>query len=507
MKTELIDVSPTRKEIKIEIEPEAVRTAFDNVSRKYAKGAQVAGFRKGNAPLEVVRLRYREEIQQETLQEIVTSRVTEAIRQSGLTPLVEPEIHLEDQQNLKLNGSMAVGLHVHIQVMPEIPTPEYKGLEAVRRVKPTGDGEVDRFIDERRREQASLIPVEGRKSQEGDTVIVDLEGTFENEPEAEPIRAEDLEITLGDASIEKSFTDNLAGVEADEEKKFTVTYEPNFSSPALAGKTVNYRAKIKSVGAVELPEADDEWAKSLGEDFESIDDLRSKLRADLEKHSTGSADAKVQNELIAKLIERHAFEVPDALIESQSRNLLNNFAQDLQQRGVDLQKVEKEFIEMAYTQMRVQAERDVRGAMLLEKVAEMENIEVSGDEVAAEIERMAQYYRTTPEEIRKSLTEQGSEANIASNLRTRKAVDAIFKNAKITDGEWIDESRQNANEITGESSAESEEEEASENVPKEKKPKAEKKKPAAKSATAASEEKSSEPKPAKKAAAKKDKTA
>ncbi len=471
MKTELKDVSQTRKEIKIEIEPQVVKQAYDKVSRKYAQGAQVAGFRRGNAPLDVVRLRYKDEIRSETLQEILAEKVTEAIREHDLTPLVEPELHLEDSQNLKLNGSQPVSLHVHLQVMPEIPTPIYKGLEAVRRVKPLDDGELDKFIDEKLKEQASLIPVEGRKSETGDTVIVDLEGSFEGEPGTEPIKADDLEITVGDAQIEKSFTENLAGVEADEEKEFTVAYPQDFTSPALAGKTVNYKAKIKSVGKIELPEADDEWAQSLGEDFSSMEDLRQKLRKDLETHSAGNADANVQNALIAKLIENHSFEVPDALIESQSRNLLNNFAQDLQQRGVDLQKVEKEFIEMAYTQMRAQAERDVRGAMLLEKVAELENIDITSDEVAAEIERMAQYYRTTPEELRKSLTEQGGEANIASNLRTRKAVEALFKNAKVSDGEWIDESQARLEAEKTNSTKDKAEE-----PKKDKKPKAEKKK-------------------------------
>lgn len=471
MKTELKDVSQTRKEIKIEIEPQVVKQAYDKVSRKYAQGAQVAGFRRGNAPLDVVRLRYKDEIQSETLQEILAEKVTEAIREHELTPLVEPELHLEDSQNLKLNGSQPVSLHVHLQVMPEIPTPVYKGLEAVRRVKPLDDGELDKFIDEKRKEQASLIPVEGRKSETGDTVIVDLEGSFEGEPDTEPIKADDLEITVGDAQIEKSFTENLAGVEADEEKEFTVAYPQDFSSPALAGKTVNYKAKIKSVGKIELPEADDEWARSLGEDFSSIEDLRAKLREDLETHSAGNADANVQNALIAKLIENHSFEVPDALIESQSRNLLNNFAQDLQQRGVDLQKVEKEFIEMAYTQMRAQAERDVRGAMLLEKVAELENIDVTSDEVAAEIERMAQYYRTTPEEFRQTLTQQDAEANIESNLRTRKAVEALFKNAKVSDGEWIDE-----NQARLEAEKANTTKDKAEETKGDKKPKAEKKK-------------------------------
>jgi trigger factor len=471
MKTELKDVSQTRKEIKIEIEPQVVKQAYDKVSRKYAQGAQVAGFRRGNAPLDVVRLRYKDEIQSETLQEILAEKVTEAIKEHELTPLVEPELHLEDSQNLKLNGSQPVSLHVHLQVMPEIPTPDYKGLEAVRRIKPFDDGELDKFIDDRRKEQASLIPVEGRKSETGDTVIVDLEGSFEGEPNTEPIKADDLELTIGDAHIEQSFTENLAGVEADEEKEFTVAYPQDFSSPALAGKTVNYKAKIKSVGKIELPEADDEWAQSLGEDFSSMEDLRQKLRKDLETHSAGNADANVQNALIAKLIENHAFEVPDALIESQSRNLLNNFAQDLQQRGVDLQKVEKEFIEMAYTQMRAQAERDVRGAMLLEKVAELENIDITSDEVTSEIERMAQYYRTTPEEFRQTLTQQGGEANIESNLRTRKAVEALFKNAKVSDGEWIDENQARLEAEKANSTKDKAKEPKSD-----KKPKAEKKK-------------------------------
>ena len=494
MKTELIDISPTRKEIKIEIEPQAVKKAYDKVSQKYARGAQVAGFRKGNAPLDVVRMRYKEEIQSETLQEIIAEKVTEAIQEHDLTPLVQPELHLEDSANIKLNGSMPVALHVQVEVMPEIPTPEYKGLEVTRRVKPVEDSDLERYIDEKRQQESSLMPVEGRKSADGDSVIVDLEGAFEGESEGEPIKADDLEIKLGDASIEKSFSEHLAGVETDEEKEFTVAYPEDFTSPALAGKTVHYKARVKSVGKVELPEADDEWAQSLGEDFTSIADLRGKLRKDMEVHSGANADAAIQNELIAKLIQNHEFEVPATLIENQSRNLLNNFAQDLQQRGVDLQKVEKEFIEMAYSQMRVQAERDVRGAMLLEKVAEMENVDVSSDEVAEEINRIAAYYRTTPEEIRKSLTEQGGEDNIANSLRTRKAVDALLKNAKITDGEWVDENQAG---IEAEQTDSTEDE--TEEPKKEKKPKAEKKKSEAKVPKAEKEDKKPSAKKAKEA--------
>ena len=484
MKTELTDVSSTQKEIKIEIDAATVKTAYNKVSQKYAKAVNVPGFRKGNAPLDVVRVRFRDEINNEVLQEIIPQAVSAAVEEHELQPLAEPQLHLDNSENLKLNGSQPVSLHVHIEVMPEIPTPEYKGLELTRRVKPIDDAQVEELIAKRLGEQAALIPVENRKSQIGDTVIVDLEGTIEGETDSEPIRAEDLEIPIGDETIDQSFSENLTGLDADEEKEFTVVYPAEFSSPALAGKTVHYKAKVKSVGAMETPELNDDWAKSLDEGYESVDDLKTKLRVNLETYGQSDADARMRNEAIAKFIENHEFEIPNALIEVQARNLLNNFAQDMQQRGVDLNKVEKEFVQMAYNQMQTQAERDVRGAMLLEKVAELENVEVSDEEVASEIQQMADYYRATPEEIRASLAQQqGGEENIKNNLRTRKAIEALITHAKVTEGEWIDE---NAAPSVEAETAEGEDTEASDSASVETNDKVEKEKPAKKAKTAKS---------------------
>ncbi len=438
MNTELLEVSATQKEIKIEIEPAEVREVYNKVSKKFAKQAQIDGFRVGFAPVDVVRVRYKDQIQSEVLQEIFSPKVAEAIQSYDLSPLAEPHVHLEDAENIKVNGSQPLTLRVSVEVMPEIPAPEYKNLEVVRRVRPLSEEELDDIVDERRQEAATLVPVEDRKSEAGDTLIVDLEGAFVGEEETEPIKADDLEIKLGDDKIEKSFTENLVNVEQDEEKEFTVAYAEDFTSPMLAGKTVNYKAKIKSIGKVELPELNDEWAASLDEGFESLQDLRAKLRADLEVGAKNESDDRLRGELIQKLIETHEFEVPHTLIDVQARNLLNNFAQDMAQRGMDMNKVEKEFVQMVYTQMQGQAERDVRGAMLLEKVAELENVEITPEEVSEEIEKMAQHYRTTTDEIRNSLNQQGGDANIANSLRTRKAVEALVTNAKVTDGEWID---------------------------------------------------------------------
>jgi trigger factor len=250
------------------------------------------------------------------------------------------------------------------------------------------------------------------------------------------------------------------GVEEDEEKEFTVEYPADFGAPALAGKTVNYKAKIKSVGTMELPEADDEWAGSLEEGFETMADLRRKLRDDLEMVSKSEADNRLRDELITKLIEGNEFEVPNTLIDVQARNLLNNFAQDLQQRGMDLNQVDENFVRMAYENMRGQAEKDVRGAMLLEKIAELESVEVTGDEINEEIDRIAQYYGVSVEQVRASLAQQGGENNIADRIRSRKAVEALVEKAKVSEGEWIDESQAAAETETATEETSEEESEA-----------------------------------------------
>ncbi|HLM02929.1 MAG TPA: trigger factor, partial [Pyrinomonadaceae bacterium] len=208
MKTEVIDVSPTQKEIKIEIDGETVREVYNKIAKKYAQAVTVPGFRKGLAPVDIVKMRYKDEIKNETLRELLPDRVSEAIQENNLSPLGEPQLHLENAENIKLNGSEPISLHVHVEVMPEIPTPDYQNLEAVRRVRPVDETELERVIDQRRQQGATLIPVEDRKSQEGDTVIADLEGTFVDDADnPEPIKVEDLEIKLGDAGIEKTFSD------------------------------------------------------------------------------------------------------------------------------------------------------------------------------------------------------------------------------------------------------------------------------------------------------------
>ncbi|MBV9958068.1 MAG: trigger factor [Acidobacteria bacterium] len=439
MKTELIEISPTRREIKIELDADKVREANDRISDRYAKMANVPGFRRGNTPVSVIRTRYRNEIRGEVLQELVPTAVQAAIQEHQLLVIGEPDVHLENDEGLKLDGTEPVHLHAHVEILPAVELGEYKNFEAARRTRPVTEEDVERVIEGLREASAALQPVEDRPSQTGDTVTVDVHGVFVDEPEAEPINVTEVDVVLGGEGVQQEFTDNLTGVQVDDEKKFTVPYPADFTSPGLAGKTIDYTAKVTAVRIKELPELDDEWAKSLGEEYESLDLLREKVREDLTSRSRHEAENRMRGEVMNKLVDAHQFEVPESLIEYQADQLLESVARDMMMRGVDPRMQQAEWWEGVREQLKPQATRDLRGSMLLESIADREQIEVSDEEIAAEISSIAAQSRRTADEVRDALTKQGGERSIADRLRNRKALDLVVENARVTDEEWKDE--------------------------------------------------------------------
>jgi trigger factor len=435
MKTELIDVSPTRKEIKIEIEPAQVRSAFDRVSQQYSKAASVPGFRPGHAPTSVVRTRYKSEIRSEVLRELLPEAVHNAILEHSLAALGEPEVEFDNTQNIERLGEEPLTLKVGVEVLPEIKLDTYKGLEATRRKRPITDVEVNQMIDHWREASASLQPVEDRASELGDTVTIDARGKIVDEPESEEIKVDNVEVVLGGPGVMQEFTENLSGARPDDTRAFVVDYPEDYNSEGLAGKKVEYATEITAVRKKELPELDDEWVKSLGGDFDSVDTFKAQVRKDLEARSTAESDRNLRDELIRKLLDAHQFEVPQSLVDEQTQTRLEGVARQMIGRGIDPRSQELNW-EAAREELQVQAEEDVRATMLLEKIAEVENITVSNEEVEAEIEALATASRQSKEQVRAALTKNGGERSIPHRLRNRKALDLLMENASITDGEW-----------------------------------------------------------------------
>ena len=437
MKTELIDVSPTRKEIKIEIEPAQIRSAYDRISQQYSKGVNVPGFRPGHAPTSVVRTRYKSEIRSEVLRELIPEAINNAIREHSLNALGEPNVEVDNTAAFERLGEEPLTLKVGLEVLPEVELADYKGLEVNRRKRSITDADVNRMIESLRESSASLQPVEDRASELGDTVTVNARGNFVEDPEEEEIKVDDVEVVLGGLGVQQEFTENLTGVWPDDSRTFQVEYPADFTSPGLAGKKVEYTTDVISVRKKELPELDDEWVKSLGGDLDSVETLKAKVREDLEARATVESDHIVRDEIMKKLLEAHQFEVPESLVNHQTQHRLETVARQMMGQGIDPRNPEINW-EGAREEIKVQAVEDVRATMLLEKIGEVENLFVSEEEVEAEIDAIATASRQSKEQVRAALTKDGGERSIAHRLRNRKALDLLVENARITDAEWTE---------------------------------------------------------------------
>ena len=443
MKSELKDVSPTRKEIKIEIEPARVRDTYDRISDEFIKKAKVPGFRDGHAPRSVVRTRYKNEIKTEVLRELVPDAVNDAIIEHSLDAIGEPDVHLENEETLERLGEESIKVKVGIEVPPEVTLGEYKGLAATRRTRPVTDDDINETIESLREGLAAMVPVEDRASELGDTVTINALGKEIDQPDAEEIKVDDIEVVLGGPNVQKEFTENLTGVKPDDKKTFTVEYPADFSTAQLAGKKVEYEMEVTAVRRRELPEVDDEWAKSVGEEFDSVDTLKKKIREDLEARSQAESDNKLRADLIRTLVSAHQFEVPESWVEKQTNQRFESVLRDMMSRGVDPRQQNVNW-EGARAELKVQAVEDVRATLLMERIAETEKLTVSDEEVEAEIETVAQMARQPKEQIRAALTKHGGERSIAQRLRNRKALDLLVENANITDADWNEETQASA---------------------------------------------------------------
>jgi len=441
MKTELKEISPTQKQIDIEIDADAVRAVYDRISDNYAHNANVPGFRPGHAPRAVVRTRFKDQIRTEVLRELLPSAVQQAVEEYKLDPLGEPELNLENSEGLDRLGQQPIAFNVSIDVLPEIKLGEYKGLETTRRTRPVKDEDVERVIEQLRENSASLEPVEDRGAQIGDTVTANFYGKFVDTPEAEPINVQDVDVVLGGEGVVQEMTDNLTGAKADDEKTFSVDYPQEFSAKGLAGKNIEYTVKVTAVRMKELPELDDEWAQSLGDEIESLDQLREKVRSDLGARARDEAEGKMRSDLLRKLVDAHEFELPERLVAHQTEHRFESVVRDMISHGIDPRNPELDW-EKARDSLKDQASFDLRSSLLLEHLADEEQLEVTDQEIEDEINAIADASRQTPEQVRAVLTKQGGERSIAPRLRNRKALDFLVANARVIDEEWKEEKQE-----------------------------------------------------------------
>jgi trigger factor len=419
-----VESSTCKKELIIEVPPEAVARESEQITSQYARVARIPGFRPGRAPRALVGKRFREEIRSEIVQTLVPRYFEDRLRDEKLHLAGEPRF-----EDLKFEEGQPIRAKATFEVYPDFELKDYKGLEVDLDAATVTDPDVDKAIGRLRERAATFEVVEDRPAADGDYVMVNYRGQNLQDAAAEPIEAQEGLILLGGERTVPGFTENLTGSRAGEVREFDVPYPAEFPRKNLAGQTLRYRVEIQGIKKKVVPAADDEFAKTVS-DFQTLDELRHKVRGDLEAQKQKSAENAARRKLVDQLTAAHSFPVPEGLVEDRLRRRLERFAEGLASQGVDPESAQIDWRALR-DEVRGDAERDVRESLILDAVAEAEKISVTPEEIDETVRELAEGLHETPAALKTRLTRDGELSKLESSRRNLKALDFIYRNAKI----------------------------------------------------------------------------
>jgi trigger factor len=415
-----------KREIELEIPAENVQKAAEKVARDIARIARIPGFRPGKAPVTLVRRRFADDIQGEVVQSLVPEYLEKALDEKKLVPVTRPEVdqvHFKEGEPLRFRAVF--------EVLPEFELGDYKNLSVQVDEIEIGDAQVEKALEELRERAATYTPVEGRAAQDGDYVLIKLMGTPSGG--GDPVQADNILCHIGAEETLESFTENLRGAEPGQTKQFESRYPDDFPDPKLAGKTYDYSVNVLSIKEKKLPELNDEFAKEAAGPqggVETIEELRKKIRENLEAAKEQQQEAQGREKILEALVKQHDFPVPEALIEHQIDVRLERVARSLASQGVDPRAVDVDWVSLRGKQ-RERAVDDVRAELLLDRIATEEKIDATEDDVEKEIAALAEHSGESATALRARLTKQGALDRIKSKLRSDKAVAWLYRTSRI----------------------------------------------------------------------------
>jgi trigger factor len=419
------DLSQCRKGLTVEVPVEEVNAAFEKTYGAYARHVKIPGFRPGRVPRELIKQRFAKEAEEEVVQSLVPEALQAAVAEHMLRVVGEPQI-----DNLSIGQGEPLKFRATLEVMPEFELKEYKGLKLTKRVATVTDEDVEHSLDHLRQSAAEFVPVEDRPSRDGDFVSVNMVGKYVEPPEEEDLKSDDVQIEVGADNVQAEFSENLRDVKAGDVREFRVKYPEDFSAEGLAGKTLDFTATVVAVREKEAPELDDEFARDFG-DYENLQQLSDRIRENLTASAEARADAGLREEVVKRILEDYDFEVPSALVEPQAADRAREFAYLLMRNGVPPQTIKEMDWEGRMNEFRPLAARDVRSALVFDRIGEAEKVEVSRWEVDAEIERMARMSGEPADQLKARLTKDDSLSSIEHRLRHQRALEAVIKHAEI----------------------------------------------------------------------------
>lgn len=412
------------RELKIEVPTEAVERETQRVTREFVRLARLPGFRPGKAPAELVRRRFWDDIRSEVLHALIPASLEDAFREKNLKPVGRPAI-----DDLEFEPAKPLRFKATFEVLPDITLADYRGLEIEPARIELADSDLEQELEALREQAATYVPVEERAAQNGDTVVTHLMGIVTApEEQRPPIVLDDVMVHLGAESTLEAFNEALMGAGPGDEHKFSVTYPQDYPEASLAGRTVGFTARVKDVKRKELPALDDDFARQVG-DYQDLDDLKAKLRQRLEEARARREQELTRQRLLDALLARHDFPVPEALVERQLDVRLERQVRALMAQGLDPRRVDVDWGRVRRA-AREPALRESKLALLLDRIAAKENIEVSEEDVSRELERLAPQSRESPEALRARLTREGGLDRIKNAIRSEKVVEFLRSHAR-----------------------------------------------------------------------------
>ncbi|MFC9322015.1 trigger factor [Bacillus subtilis] len=407
----------------VEVDAETFKTALDDAFKKVVKQVSIPGFRKGKIPRGLFEQRFGvEALYQDALDILLPVEYPKAVEEAGIEPVDRPEIDVE-----KIEKGESLIFTAKVTVKPEVKLGEYKGLGIEKDDTTVTDEDVQNELKALQERQAELVVKEEGAVEEGNTVVLDFEGFVDGEA-FEGGKAENYSLEVGSGSFIPGFEDQLVGLEAGAEKDVEVTFPEEYHAEELAGKPAVFKVKIHEIKAKELPDLDDEFAKDIDEEVETLAELTEKTKKGLEEAKENEADAKLREELVLKASENAEIDVPQAMVDTELDRMLKEFEQRLQMQGMNLElytQFSGQDEAALKEQMKEDAEKRVKSNLTLEAIAKAENLEVSDEEVEAELTKMAEAYNMPVENIKQAI---GSTDAMKEDLKVRKAIDFLVEN-------------------------------------------------------------------------------
>ncbi len=408
------------REIEVEIPADVVTRETGAVIERLQKHARLPGFRRGKVPASVVRQRFPEDIRSEVVEALVPRYFRQEVEKRGLQPVSRPRV-----SDLRVADGEPLRFKASFEIMPEVRVSGYEELRAEKTDTSISDQEVEDELGRLREQHATYSAVDDRELRDGDFAQVSLVGTPLS-GEGKPVTMDEVLVEIGGPTTVREFSENLRGARPGEDRRFDVTYPEDFSDRRLAGKKFAYAITIKAIKQKVLPELNDDLAKEAG-DFQSLDELRRKIREQLEAGKKHAAEHAAKDKLLDELVRRNDFPVPEALVEHQVDVRLERGLRALAAQGMRTEDMKKMDFSRLRAGQREAAVREVKASLLLEKIADQEKIEVTDEEVNQEIESLAKQMQQTPEAVRARLTRDGALDRIRNRIRNEKTLDFLYR--------------------------------------------------------------------------------